>query len=418
MRAYVPVQLPTADISCRLKELKIGPKLPKERVLGLFKAYSIVLMDPVPGSVPRRVAEHRIVLKEDRFVTSRPFRLGRGQLPALKAHVQELLDRRMIVPSKSPFCSNIFPVPKKSDSKAQEWRWVLDYRKLNAITRPDRYPIPNIESIWGRVRGNRTFSKLDLRSGYWQVAMAAADSDKTAFQTPFGLFEWKVLPFGVSNAPMTFQRLMDLVLADCREFSIPYFDDILIYSAESETHMKHLKEVLSRLTRYGLRVNSKKCILGVGEILFLGFILSGESLRVDPAKIEAVTKYPVPRSIKDLQRFLGLAGYIRQFIRGFSALAAPLIDLTRRGTKFVWRSHHQHAFDELCARLVTPPVLAIPDFSKHFFVETDASVVGVGGALCQDFAPGRMPIAYASRRVTPAESKYSTRELEALAILL
>jgi len=413
-RVYTPALLPPADVEARLNELQIGASLPKERVLNLFRTYKTVLLDPVPGAVPRRVAEHRIILKEDRFVSSPPFRLGHGQIPALRAHIQELLDRGMIAHSKSPFASNIFPVPKKP---GPDWRWVLDFRKINQLTVPDRYPIPNIETLWARVCGSQVFSKLDLRSGYWQVAMAPRDSPKTAFQTPFGLFEWKVLPFGLCNAPSTFQRMMNTVLADCKEFSIPYFDDILIFSKTAALHMDHLKKALACLSKYGLRVNSKKCILGVDQILFLGFIVSGTCLRIDPKKIEAVQRYPVPKTVKEVQRFLGLAGYVRQFIRGFSAIAAPLIDLTRKGTRFVWRAEHQHAFQNLCGRLTHAPVLAIPDFSRRFFLETDASIHGVGGVLCQESARGRLPVAFASRRVTRAEAKYSTRELKVLAVL-
>jgi hypothetical protein len=399
-----------------VQQIQFGKDLSDEQAQVLRRVvlnYSPILEEPTPASVPKEIAEHRIVFRDDVFISTRPFRCGEAQLELLRKHVDELLKAGMIRRSSSPHSSAIFAIPKKNG----ELRWVVDFRQVNANTIPDKYPIPSIEDILPRTRDANIFSRIDLKSAYWQVGIRKEDQEKTAFTVPFGLFEWTVLAFGLKNAPACFQRLIDRVLTDCREFSLGYFDDILVYSKNLEAHVCHLREVFQRLAKFGLRINPKKCLLAAVEVLFLGYTISHGRLSPDPSKVQCVKEYPIPRSVKEVQRFLGLVGFYRRWIRRFSELAAPLTQLTKKGVLFRWTEEHRRAFEELRGRLCKAPILVLPDYKRLFILETDASVTGIGGVLTQQFSEGKLPIAYASRRLTTAETRYPTRELEALSIL-
>jgi len=417
---YVPTgQRQLVDLEKRLRLVKVGAVNFKSlaAIRLLLEEFKAVFKDPAPGTVPGKLVEHAICFRQEKFISARAYRLGEAHLTTLKAHVTGLLQNRMIRPSSSPHSSAIFPIPKKdADGKTTEIRWVIDFRAINANTIPDRYPLPLIEELLSKVTNAKIFSKVDLKSAYWQVMVRKEDQVKTAFITPFGLYECVTMPFGLSNAPATFQRLIDRVLEGCT-FAVGYLDDILVYSASIDQHVVHLREVFERLRRFGLCVSAAKCTLAVTEILFLGYVLTHGRLKASPSKVEAIRTFPVPTTMRGVQRFLGMVGFYRKFIRNFSVIASPLTHLTKKGVPYSWGREQQQAFETLRQCLTQGPILALPEKEGRFILETDASVKGLGGVLSQDFPEGRLPIAFGSRRLTGAETRYPTRELEALAIL-
>ena len=228
------------------------------------------------------------------------------------------------------------------------------------------------------------FSTLDLRNGYWQVSMSGEDREKTAFITPSGLFEFNRMPFGLSNAPATFSRALGIVISGLTyEQCLCYFDDVIVFSKDIDQHCQRLQAVLTRFREQNLGVKASKCSFGADRVLYLGHTVSSEGIHTDPSKIEAVQNLQSPRSLDQLRTFLGLAGYYRKFIPGFATIATPLTELTQRSAKFVWLEKHQQAFLSLKNYLCSAPILAYPQFTKPFIVQTDASDVGLGAILAQ-----------------------------------
>ena len=226
------------------------------------------------------------------------------------------------------------------------------------------------------------FTKIDLKSGYHQIRMKAGDEWKTAFKTKFGLYEWLVMPFGLTNAPSTFMRLMNYVLrAFIGKFVVVYFDDILIYSKSVEEHMNHIRQVLDELRKEKLFANLEKCSFCTDHVVFLGFVVSGKGIQVDETKVKAIKDWPTPVNVSQVRSFHGLAGFYRRFVRDFSTIAAPLNELTKKGVDFKWGNSQENAFQELKKCLTEAPLLVLPDFTKTFEVECDASGIGIGGVL-------------------------------------
>jgi hypothetical protein len=308
----------------------------------------------------------------------------------------------MIQPSHSPYASPIILVKKKDIS----WRLCIDFRKLNALTIKDKFPVPVIEDLLDELHGARVFSKLDLRSGYHQIRMHKDDIHKTAFKNYFGHFEYLVMPFGLSNAPATFQALMNEIFQEqLRKFILVFFDDILVYSPDMQSHLSHLDITLSILRQHQLAAKRSKCVFGVSHVEYLGHVISAEGVATDPSKFTAIAEWETPQTVTQLRSFLGLAGYYHRFIKDFGLICRPLHDLLKKG-KFLWTVSHDSAFKQLQQALIHAPVLALPNFSKAFTLEIDASSSGIGAVIMQQ---GR-PIAYFSAALCPKNAAMSTYE--------
>ena len=329
--------------------------------------------------------------------------------------LQGMLSKGVIKPSTSPWASPIVLVKKKDGST----RFCVDYRKVNNVTRKDAYPLPRVDDILDTLAGSQWFSTLDLISGYWQVEVKEEDREKTAFCTPDGLFEFEVMPFGLCNAPATFQRLMELVLAGLQWTTcLVYLDDVIVTGKTFEEHLDHLGGVLQRIRDANLKLQPTKCALCSEEVKFLGHIVSRKGVATDPAKTEKVASWPTPKNKKEVQRFLGLASYYRRFVQNFASVAKPLHQLVEKNREFRWTEQCQRAFEEIRQKLVSSPVLSFPDFSKPFVLDTDASDTGIGAVLSQTQDDGtERVIAYASRVLSKPERHYCVTRKELLAVV-
>ncbi|PKU75012.1 RNA-directed DNA polymerase [Dendrobium catenatum] len=327
----------------------------------------------------------------------------------LRQIIQELLQKQFIHPSLSPCAVPALTVPKKDG----QWRLCIDSRAINRITVKYRFPIPRINDLLDKLSGASIFSKLDLKSGYHQIRIRPGDEWKTAFKTVDGLFEWKVMPFGLCNAPSTFMCLMHEVLRPYLDkCCVVYFDDILIYSTSLEEHLTHLNSILETLRHNQLLLNTDKCDFAVSNIHFLGFVLSAEGVHTAPQKIAAIQSWPTPTSLTEVRSFYGLANYYRRFIQNFSGIMEPLTNCLK-SSQFSWGREQQRNFEKFKEVLSSAPVLAFPDFDKPFQVDTDASAVGIGVVLSQD---GR-PVEYFSEKLSHPRQKWSAYEHELYAVV-
>ncbi|XP_051130737.1 uncharacterized protein LOC127251190 [Andrographis paniculata] len=358
------------------------------------------------GLPPIRGIEHQIDFVPGASIPNRPaYRCNPDENKEIQKQVQELLEKGWVRESLSPCAVPVIIVPKKDGT----WRMCVDCRAVNAITIKYRHPIPRLDDLLDEINGARIFSKIDLRSGYHQIRMQPGDEWKTAFKTKLGLYEWLVMPFGLTNAPSTFMRLMNHVLrAFIGKFVVVYFDDILVYSKSENEHVEHVRLVFQRLREEQLYANFKKCIFHTNEVVFLGFVVSEDGLKVDETKVKAIKEWTPPMNVGEIRRFLGMCGFFQRFVPGFSLIAAPLTSLLKKGVPFKWEQAHQEAFETLKAKLTQAPVLALPNFEKTFELECDASGKGMGAVLLQE---GR-PIAYHSEKFGGAALNYSTYDKE------
>lgn len=383
--------------------------LEQQQAKCLLQKYSAAFSGGGAGLGCTNLIKHEIPLVDDVPVRQRYRRLPPSQYDVVKSHIQDLLEQGVVKPSCSPYSSPIVVVKKKDGSI----RLCVDYRQLNAKTRKDAYPLPRIEESLDALTGARLFSTLDLASGYNQVPVAEKDQAKTAFCTLFALFEFQRMPFGLCNAPGTFQRLMERIFGDQRFHSLLlYLDDVVVFSSTFQQHLERLELVLGRLTQQGLKLKLEKFHFFQLEVKFLGHVISASGVATDPEKISAVRDWKTPSSVTELRSFLGFASYYRRFVEGFARYATSLHILVaklqpgpkkkRVGSDTFLRDHWDwgcdQAFNTLKQMLISAPVLGYADFSKPFILEVDASGLGLGAVLTQEQEGGlRRPIAYASR---------------------
>ena len=379
----------------------------------LLQNYSDIFVNGPNDPLGRTtLAEHPIDTGDSRPVKQRPYRIPVHLNALVNNQVNDMLERGIIRASNSPWSSPIVLAPKKDG----DYRFCVDFRRVNSVTKKDAHPMPRIDEILDQLGGARYFSTLDLASGYWQVPLREEDMEKTAFSVGADHYEFTVMPFGLTNAPATFQRMMGNLLKGIKGCLV-FIDDIIIFSDTWEQHQRILDEVFRRVRAAGLKIKRDKCQFAQESVKFLGHIVSARGTEPDSSKVEAVRDFATPTSLTDVRAFLGLASYYRRFIKNFADIAAPLHDLTKGGQEFSWTSAADQAFNDLKNHLCSAPILSLPDFSLPFTIHTDASDFGLGAVLSQRRGENEKVIAYASRTLTPAERNYSTTEKECLAIV-
>lgn len=362
---------------------------------------------------------HKINTTDDQPIHVRQYRFPPILKDEITKQVDKLLKDGIIKHSHSPYNTPTWCVPKKSGpSGEKKWRMVLDFRKLNEKTIGDSYPLPNIVDIFDQLGQAKYFSTFDLASGFHQILLDKQDTHKTAFSTPHGHYEFVRMPFGLCNAPATFQRLMDTVLTGLQGVELfVYLDDIVIYAKDLQEHREKYNKLIHRLREANLKLQPEKCTFLSREVAYLGHILNEEGIKPDEKKLVAVKAFPTPKDQKNIRQFLGLAGYYRRFIPNFSAIAQPLTHLLKKDKEFLWQEGQQAAFELLKQKLCEQPVLRFPDFTQPFVLTTDASGYAIGGILSQGEVGKDQPISYVSKILSSTEQKYSTYEKEAFAIV-
>lgn len=383
-----------------------------------FEFRDILYCDKLPLSFTNEI-KHSIKLTDETPIYTKSYRFPEIHKNEIQDQIDKMLKQNIIQPSNSPWSSPVWVVPKKKDASGKtKWRVVIDYRRLNDKTVNDKYPIPNISEVLDKLGNSNYFTTLDLTSGFHQIEVNPADIPKTAFTVNNGHFEFKRMPFGLKNAPATFQRVMDNVLRGLHnEKCLVYLDDIIIFSSSLQEHIERLREVFSRLRRANLKIQLDKSEFLRNSVPYLGHIITKDGIRPNPEKIHAIKNFPIPKSTKDIKSFLGLLGYYRRFIKDFAKLTKPLTSCLKKGVKIEHNPDFVKSFENCKQVLCNDPVLQYPDFGKEFILTTDASNFALGAVLSQGNVPNDRPVAYASRTLNDTESRYSTIEKELLAIV-
>lgn len=385
----------------------------KDKVNELLEAHSAIFK---LGGAPTSRAEHRIVLDNPNMIPIAvpPYRMSAEKQRILKTEIDKMLLENVIEECESPWAAPVVLIPKPDKS----FRVCIDYRKLNAHTISDKFPMPQIDDLLHLAKETMFMSVIDLKSGYWQVPVAEQDRDKTAFVTPFGLYRFKRMPFGLKNAPATFQRLINRFKTGLPQIVILcYLDDIIVISQTFENHLTDLKQVFYHLASYNLIANREKCNFFKDEVKYLGHVITYYGIKVNPGKVSAINDMPAPKNVRHLKGFLQTCSWYRKFVPNFSEISRPLSELTRKSSKWTWTNVHSIAFQNLKDLLTSAPILKQVDENLPFVLRTDASNYALGAVLLQREGSDERPIEYASRLLTTAERNYNTTEREALAVV-
>ena len=361
--------------------------------------------------------DHEIILEDGAKLSPGPmYPISPEHVAELRVFLQKNLKKGFIRPGQGPMASPILFV-KKPNGK---WRLCVDFRRLNAVTRKNRYPLPLITELMDRLQGAKWFTKFDFREGFYRIRIAKGHEWKTAFKTKYGLFEFQVMPMGLTNAPATFQAVINQALHEyLGVFATAYLDDVLVYSKGTlEEHVEHVKKVLRKLKEYKLYLQPGKCEFHKKETEFLGYIISTEGVKMNPKKVQAVRDWKTPKTVKDVQSFLGLANFYRKFIRNYSRITTPLTEITKKDVKFKWAKDCQDAFDTLKQMFLEDPVLEMYDPTRKTRVETDASDYALGAVLSQQCPDGKWrPVFYHSRKFSKEERNYDVHDKELLGVV-
>jgi transposase InsO family protein/predicted aspartyl protease len=393
-------------------------ELETEYLNDILRQYETVFDDDTTLR-PSLLIKHKIRTTDDEPVFTRNYRYPHVYREKVDNEIRKMLDKGIIRPSKSPYNSPIWVVNKKPDSSGeQKIRIVIDYRKLNNKTIEDKFPMPNIDELIFQLGKSKYYSSLDLASGFHQLEMDEESIEKTAFSTENCHYEFVRMPFGLKNAPPTFQRAMNSLFVG-KSNVLVYLDDIIIFSKTLEDHVKHIKEVLGIIKENNLTVQPDKSKFFKRELKFLGYWINQDGIKPDPDKVSAIANMTIPHTEKQIKSFLGLTGFYRKLIKGYADIAKPLTNCLKKSTKIdVADENYRNAFEKLRTCLMTDPILSFPCFEKQFFLTTDASGDALGAVLAQENEQGvRVAIAYASRTLNPAEQNLSTIERELLAVV-
>lgn len=407
------------DIGKLLRTQHLSP-MEKENLLDVIHQHKNVLLTQGEKLSASSAIKHKIVTTDEKPVFTKTYRCPHQFKPHIEEQIKEMLDNGIIRHSQSPYSAPIWVVPKKADASGKKKvRIVIDYRKLNEKTIDDKYPIPLMEEVLDLALKSQYFTTLDLKSGFHQISMDEKSVEKTAFSTDKGHFEFTRMPFGLKNAPATFQRAMNYVLTGLiGNICYVYLDDILILGTSLKAHLKNLSTVLKRLEDFNLKIQLDKCEFLKRETEFLGHIITPEGVKPNPDKIRKILDWPLPKSEKEIKQFLGLSGYYRRFIKDYSKLTKPITKYLKKDTKLDLKDEdYKKSFEDLKKILTSDQILAYPDYTKPFVLTTDASDFAIGAVLSQIQGNIERPIAFASRTLNAAESRYSTTEKEALAIV-
>ena len=411
LSSLCPVSLHSHDLYS-LEDVKT--KIP-EKIKKMLEAFQDVFPHELPaGLPPARSQDFQISLVPDATPQKKGlYRLSEKEHNELRTQISELLSKGFIRPSSSPWGAPILFVSKKDGS----FRMCVDYRALNKLTVKNSYPLPRIDDIFDQLRGAKYFSKIDLRSGYHQIRLTPEAIPLTAFRTKYGLFEFTVLPFGLTNAPATFMTVMNDVFHEYLDvFVLVYLDDILVFSKTLQDHVKHLEKVFLLLRKHSLYGKLSKCTFAQESVEYLGHTVSSSGIAMEEDKVKSITEWPEPRSKVDIQSFLGLVNYYRRFIRNIGDVARPLTMLTGK-EPFRWEKCQKESFETLKKLVSSAPVLRSFDSTLPIFLSTDASGVAIGAVLEQMENGNRRPVAFYSRTLNVHEQRYPIRERELLSIV-
>ncbi|KMQ83753.1 reverse ribonuclease integrase, partial [Lasius niger] len=377
-------------------------------------------LDAELGGIPNkpgvtRLTEHKIDVGTHAPIKQRYYPVSPKIQEAIYAEVDTMLGAGIIEPSNSEWSSPIVMIKKPNGT----YRFCLDFRKLNAVSKKDAYPLPYMNAILDKLRSARYISTIDLSQAYFQIPLEEGCRELTAFTVPGkGLYHFKRMPYGLTGAPATFQRLLDrLIGPEMDPHAFAYLDDIVVVTSTFEEHLQWLKRVLDRIRDAGLTINPEKSKFCRSQVKYLGFLVQQDGLSVDPEKTTSIVEYPAPRNIKQLRRFIGMASWYRRFIPQCATKLEPLTRLLKKNHSWEWGDNQKAAFESIKECITSPPILACPKFELPFVLQTDASSVGIGAVLTQETEGVEQVIAFASRALSEAERKYATTEQECLAVV-